>query len=125
MSSSIVVREAYLATMRRTLFSVLRFTLHEIRSSLLRFRHDVSIRLFNAVDRMDLRDDDIGERPLILYADEDKNVGAPEAGVSLFYAGNAFQRADYLVGFSRFHFDENVGFCCHVSLLVGCVVREA
>jgi len=84
---------------------------------LLGFRHDVRISLFDTVDRMDLRDHDIGERPFILYADEDKDIRTSEAGVSLFHAGYAFQRADHVFGFSRFHFDENVGSRCHVSLL--------
>lgn len=79
------------------------------------------IRLFNAVDRMDLRDDDIGERPFILDADEDKNIRTAETGVSLFHAGYAFQRADHVFGFARFHFDENVSSRCHMSLLLaGC-----
>jgi hypothetical protein len=70
---------------------------------------------------MDLRDDDIGESPFILYVDEDKNIRTAETGVSLLHAWYAFQRADHVFGFSRFHFDENVGSRCHVILLLaGC-----
>ena len=81
----------------------------------------MGIRLFDTVDCMDLRDDDVGERPFILDADEDKDIRTAEAGMSLFHAGYAFQRADYVLGLSRLHFDENVGSRCHVSLLLaGC-----
>lgn len=76
------------------------------------------IRLLDTVDRMDLRDDDIGERPFILDADEDENIRTAEAGMSLFHTAYAFQRADHVFGLSRFHFDENVGSCRHGSLLL-------
>src|SRR5690349_10180879 len=58
-------------------------TLASTCSTSLRFRHDVRVCLFDAVDRMDLRDDDIGESPFILYVDEDKNIRTAETGVSL------------------------------------------
>ena len=94
-------------------------------NSLLRFRYDMGIRLFDTVDRMDFRDHDVGERPLILDADEDENIRTAEAGVRLFHSGDAFQCADHILGPPCLYFDENVRSCCHVSLLVGFVVREA
>jgi hypothetical protein len=102
---------------------VFSFNLNLDLQRMLRFRHDVRIGLFNTIDRMDLRDDDIGERPFILYADKDKNIRTAEAGVSLFHTGYAFQCADHVLGLSRFHFNENVSSRCHMTLpIIGCAI---
>ena len=73
---------------------------------------------------MDFRDHDVGECSLVLDANEDKNIRAAEAGVGLFDARYALQRADHVLRFSRFDLDENVRSRCHVMLLVGFVVCE-
>jgi len=40
---------------------------------------------------MDLCDYDVGERPFVMDADEDKNIRAAEARVGLFDAGYALE----------------------------------
>lgn len=98
-----------------------RFTLHVRRftrySCILRLCDDVGICFFDAIDRMDFGNHHVGERSFVLDADEDKNIRAAEAGVSLFNAWDALQCADHVLRFSCFDLDENVRSRCHVILL--------
>ncbi|CUS32817.1 hypothetical protein COMA2_110107 [Candidatus Nitrospira nitrificans] len=92
--------------------------LHEplLHRDALSFRDDVSVGFFDAVDRMDLGDDDVGQRSFILDADKEKNIRTAETGMGLFDSGHALQRGDDILGFARFDLDENVGSRCHVTL---------
>lgn len=96
--------------------SVSRFTRYGCVGAGLRFGDDVRIRLLHTVDRMDLRNHDVGECPFIIDADKDENIRTAEAGVGLFDAGNAFERRHDVLGSPRFHLDENVRSGCHEIL---------
>lgn len=54
-------------------------------------RDDVRISFFDPLDLVDLRDDDIGQGPLILDVDEQKNIRLPETRMGLFDTGQLLQ----------------------------------
>ena len=78
--------------------------------SLLLVNRDVGIGGFDAVNLLDVVEDALGERAVVLGFDQSEDVGAAPAGVGALDPRDFAQLVDYIAGFPAADIDEYVGF---------------